>query len=224
MEQNLPHVSQLIQIHVGEADEREGQERLTVPPHGEVRKQVALIDTGRGAQEEGNHVIKVLAVVLQNALDGVHPSEQVEASAEHREHTGDHPGQRHWLQQLCGSDAVVLGVGFVSGAAVERLQLVQRQYVRRPQLDLRLHVRQVDLGGERARVVVALLCLLDERVKLYEGVRSHSAAYSLWVICDDELPLQLVQEAEGQDVWIVGRAHHEVSHAQGTRKIDIVGS
>lgn len=42
VEKDLPHVPQFIQIHVGQADECKGQEGLTVPPHGEVGKQVAL--------------------------------------------------------------------------------------------------------------------------------------------------------------------------------------
>lgn len=42
VEEDLPHVPQFIQIHVGQADECKGQEGFTVPPHGEVGKQVAL--------------------------------------------------------------------------------------------------------------------------------------------------------------------------------------
>lgn len=42
MEKNLPHVPQFIQIHVGQTDECECQEGLTVPPDGVVCKQVAL--------------------------------------------------------------------------------------------------------------------------------------------------------------------------------------
>lgn len=42
VEEDLPHVPQFIQIHVGQADERKGQEGFTVPPHGEVGEQVAL--------------------------------------------------------------------------------------------------------------------------------------------------------------------------------------
>ena len=42
VEQDLPHVPQFIQIHVGQADERKRQEGLTIPPHREVGKEVAL--------------------------------------------------------------------------------------------------------------------------------------------------------------------------------------
>lgn len=42
MEEDLPHVPQLIQVHVGQTDQGQGQERLTVPPHREVRKQGTL--------------------------------------------------------------------------------------------------------------------------------------------------------------------------------------
>lgn len=42
VEEDLPHVPQFIQIHVGQADECKGEEGFAVPPHGEVGKQVAL--------------------------------------------------------------------------------------------------------------------------------------------------------------------------------------
>ena len=42
MEEDLPHVPQFVQIHVGQTDECKRQEGLTVPPHREVGKQVAL--------------------------------------------------------------------------------------------------------------------------------------------------------------------------------------
>lgn len=42
MEEDLPHVSQFIKIHVGQTDECKRQEGLTVPPDREVGKQVAL--------------------------------------------------------------------------------------------------------------------------------------------------------------------------------------
>lgn len=47
MEEDLPHVSQFIQIHVGQADECKCQEGLTVPPHRVVGKQVALQGEGQ---------------------------------------------------------------------------------------------------------------------------------------------------------------------------------
>ena len=47
MEEDLPHVPQFIQIHVGQTDECKCQEGFTVPPHGEVGKQVALKGNGR---------------------------------------------------------------------------------------------------------------------------------------------------------------------------------
>lgn len=52
--------------------------------------------------------------------------------------------------------------------------------------------------------------------KLNEGVRPHGAADALRLVGDDELLLQLVQEAERQHVGVVGRAHHHVADAQGT--------
>lgn len=64
MEEDLPHVSQFIQIHVGQTDQCKCQEGLTVPPDREVCKQVALIQTGCCAEEEGNHIIKVFIVIL----------------------------------------------------------------------------------------------------------------------------------------------------------------
>lgn len=42
MKEDLPHVPQFIQIHVGQTDERKCQEGLAVPPDGEVGKQVTL--------------------------------------------------------------------------------------------------------------------------------------------------------------------------------------
>lgn len=42
VEEDLPHVPQFVQIHVGQTDECKRQEGLTVPPHREVGKQVAL--------------------------------------------------------------------------------------------------------------------------------------------------------------------------------------
>lgn len=48
--------------------------------------------------------------------------------------------------------------------AVDGPQVVGGQLVGRPQLDLRLHVGQIDFGGKGAGAVVALLGLLDEVV------------------------------------------------------------
>lgn len=61
------------------------------------------------------------------------------------------------------TDAFVLGAG-MHGEPVDAPQVLRGQLVGRPQLDLRLHVGQVDPGGEGARAVVALLGLLDEGV------------------------------------------------------------
>ena len=61
------------------------------------------------------------------------------------------------------TDALVLG-GRLQGEAVDGAQVLTGELVGRPQPDLRLHVGQVDLGGQRARAVVALFGLLDEGV------------------------------------------------------------
>lgn len=53
-----------------------------------------------------------------------------------------------------------------------------------------------------------------ELTKLDEGVGPDSTVNALSVICDKELSLQLVQEAERQDVGIVLRAYHHVAHSQ----------
>lgn len=53
VEEDLPHVPQFIQVHVGQADECKGQEGFTAPPHGEVGKQVALWWRQREAAEAG---------------------------------------------------------------------------------------------------------------------------------------------------------------------------
>lgn len=42
MKKDLPHVPQFVQIHVGQTDESERQEGLTVPPNREVGEQVTL--------------------------------------------------------------------------------------------------------------------------------------------------------------------------------------
>ena len=52
----------------------------------------------------------------------------------------------------------------MQGEAVDGAQVLAGELVGRPQPDLRLHVGEVDLGGQRARAVVALLGLLDEGV------------------------------------------------------------
>ena len=59
--------------------------------------------------------------------------------------------------------ALVLGGG-VGGEAVDGAHVLRGELVGRPQLDLRLHVGQVDLGGQRPRAVVTLLGFLDEVV------------------------------------------------------------
>lgn len=56
--------------------------------------------------------------------------------------------------------------------------------------------------------------------ELNEGVRPHGAADALGLVGDDELLLQLVQEAERQHVGVVGRAHHHVADAQRTRETE----
>lgn len=48
--------------------------------------------------------------------------------------------------------------------AVDGPQVLRGQLVGRPQLDLHLHVSQVDFGGQGTGAVVALLGLLDEGV------------------------------------------------------------
>lgn len=47
-----------------------------------------------------------------------------------------------------------------------------------------------------------------------EGVRPHGAADTFGVISDDELFLQLVQEAEGQHIRVISSADHQVSNTQ----------
>lgn len=70
---------------------------------------------------------------------------------------------RHGVCVVVPTDAFVLGV-CVRRQPVDAPQVLRGELVGRPQLDLRLHVGQVDPGGERARAVVALLGLLDEGV------------------------------------------------------------
>lgn len=62
VEEDLPHVPQFVQVHVGQADECKRQEGLAVPPHGEIGKQVALQgEKDRRAQSEYNTVGATLA-------------------------------------------------------------------------------------------------------------------------------------------------------------------
>lgn len=63
--------------------------------------------------------------------------------------------------------------------------------------------------------------LLAPLTELDEGVRPHGAADALGLVGDDELLLQLVQEAERQHVGVVGRAHHHVADAQRARETEI---
>lgn len=48
--------------------------------------------------------------------------------------------------------------------SIDSLQVLRGELVGRSQLDLRLHVSQVDLGGQGTGAVVALFGLLDEGV------------------------------------------------------------
>lgn len=50
--------------------------------------------------------------------------------------------------------------------------------------------------------------------KLDERERSQSAVDPLFVICNNELPLKFIQEAEGQDIGIVFCANHQVPHSK----------
>lgn len=68
-----------------------------------------------------------------------------------------------WSSSCRPTYALVLG-GCVHGESVDSLQVLGGELVGRSQLDLRLHVSQVEPGGQGARVVVALLGLLDEGV------------------------------------------------------------
>lgn len=63
--------------------------------------------------------------------------------------------------------------------------------------------------------------LLAPLTELDEGVRPHGAADALGLVGDDELLLQLVQEAERQHIGVVGRAHHHVADAQRARETEI---
>lgn len=48
--------------------------------------------------------------------------------------------------------------------SIDSLQILRGELVGWSQPDLRLHVSQVDLGGQGTRVIVALFGLLDEGV------------------------------------------------------------
>lgn len=50
------------------------------------------------------------------------------------------------------------------GEAVNRAQVFRRELVRGPQLDLCLHVSQINLCGKRTWTVVSLLGFLNEGV------------------------------------------------------------
>lgn len=50
--------------------------------------------------------------------------------------------------------------------------------------------------------------------KFNKGVRPHGAADAFGFIGNNKLLLQLVQEAEGQHIRVVCRAHHDVPDAQ----------
>lgn len=50
------------------------------------------------------------------------------------------------------------------GKAIDRAQVFRRELVRGPQLDLCLHISQIDLCGKRTWTVVPLLGLLNEVV------------------------------------------------------------
>lgn len=55
----------------------------------------------------------------------------------------------------------------------------------------------------------------QELTKLDERIRPQGAADALPVVGDDELSLQLIQEAESQNIRVAGGAHHQVADAQG---------
>lgn len=69
---------------------------------------------------------------------------------------------------MCGgSSSPTYALVFRSGShreSIDSLQVLWGKLIGRAQLDLCLHVNQVDLGGQGARAVVALLGLLDEGV------------------------------------------------------------
>lgn len=64
--------------------------------------------------------------------------------------------------------------------AVDGPQVLGGQPVGRAELDLRLHVGQVDLGGQRSGAVVALFGLLDEGVWRASAERTREGSRSGW--------------------------------------------
>lgn len=67
--------------------------------------------------------------------------------------------------------AFIFGGGAVR-EAIDGAQVLGRELVWRPQLNLCLHIGQIDLSGEGTRAVVALLGLLNEVV--YQQIKSKS--------------------------------------------------
>lgn len=56
--------------------------------------------------------------------------------------------------------------------------------------------------------------MCKELTKLNKRVGPDSTVNALRVICDKELSLQLIQEAERQNIGIVLCAYHHVAHSQ----------
>lgn len=52
--------------------------------------------------------------------------------------------------------------------------------------------------------------------KFNKRIRPQRAADALPVVSDQKLFLQLIQEAESQNIWVVWGAHHQVSNTQRT--------
>lgn len=61
---------------------------------------------------------------------------------------------------------------------------------------------------------MGLLGKQERLTQLDEGVWPHSAVNTLGVVRDDELPLQLIQETEGQDVGVGLCTNHQITHTQ----------
>lgn len=68
-----------------------------------------------------------------------------------------------YVCSLCPTYALVLW-RCVHWESIDSPQVLRGELVGRSQLDLCLHVSQVDLGGQGTRVIVALFGLLDEGV------------------------------------------------------------
>lgn len=66
-------------------------------------------------------------------------------------------------RKVVSTYAFIFGSSAV-GEAIDRAQVFRRELVWGPQLDLCLHISQIDLRGKRTRAVVPLLGLLDEVV------------------------------------------------------------